>query len=58
MISPVSSASTAHLEQTPASRSQQQIPAKPAQEKEDSVQLSVHAKAAASQGVDHDRDSH
>jgi hypothetical protein len=58
MISPVSGASTAHLEQTPASRSQQQIPAKPAQEKEHSVQLSVHARAAASQDVDQDCDSH
>ena len=59
MISPVSSASSAYLHQVQTSRTQQQPAAtKLAQQEQDSVQLSAHAKAAASQDVDHDGDSH
>ncbi|MDQ2712156.1 MAG: hypothetical protein M3Y24_08000 [Acidobacteriota bacterium] len=58
MISSVSGASMAYLQQAQAPKAQQQPTAKPAQQEQDSVQLSAHAKAAMSQDVDHDGDSH
>ena len=58
MINSVSNASTAYAMQIQASKTQQQTPTKHGQQ-EDSVHLSAQAKAAAaSQGVDHDGDSH
>jgi hypothetical protein len=59
MISPVSSQSSAYLQQTQPTKSQPaSTPAEPSKT-EDSVQISAQAKAALSLGdVDHDGDRH
>ncbi len=57
-ISSVSGGASAYLQQSQAAKPNPQAPTSQSAQKQDSVQFSAQAKAAASQDVDHDGDSH
>ena len=60
LINPISNAASVYAMQGTSSKAPQQSAAKPAEQQQDSVQLSPQAQAAlaASQDRDHDGDSH